>query len=53
MDAVAATSSKSSAKAPIHHGMTKRAKPGDPLLDIKIHGKRVTVFLHSSSVSKT
>lgn len=34
------------------HGMTKRATPEDPLLDIKVHGKKLNVLRHSSSVKK-
>lgn len=34
------------------HGMTKRGCPADPLLDIKVHGKRLHVVRHASSVLK-
>lgn len=35
------------------HGMTKRATPEDPLLDIKVHGKQLSVLRHASSVKKS
>lgn len=34
------------------HGMTKTATPADPLLDIKVHGRKLTVMRHSSSVKR-
>ena len=34
------------------HGMTKTATPADPLLDIKVAGKRLQVVRHASSVRK-
>ena len=34
------------------HGMTKRASADDPLLGIKVHGKRLAVLRHASSVAK-
>ena len=39
--------------AHVRHGMTKRASAADPLLGIKVHGKRLAVLRHASSVSKT
>lgn len=34
------------------HGMTKTASPADPLLDIKVAGKKLRVLRHASSVRK-
>lgn len=34
------------------HGLTKRASISDPLLVIKVHGKKLEVLRHSSSVKK-
>lgn len=35
------------------HGMTKVATASDPLLDIKVNGKRLRVLRHASSVKKS
>lgn len=35
----------------MRHGMTKTATEADPLLDIKVHGKKLQVLRHASSVT--
>ena len=38
--------------AQTRHGLTKRASSADPLLVIKVHGKKLEVIRHASSVAK-